>query len=306
MSIITKGLTKTYGSITAVNGVSLELPEGVVLGMLGPNGAGKTTLLKMLTTITKPTAGTASVHGYDVLRQGLEVRRVIGVVAQENYTDSFLTVRENLVVHAKMHGMSPAEYNPRIDELLHFMGLEGRQKDKPKTFSTGMLRRLVLIRALVHNPKILFLDEPTTGLDPQARRAIWDYLDTLRGKVTVFLTTHYMEEADTLCDRVAIIDFGSILVDGPPSRLKEQISDGQRYEIELKGDPRNYAPLVQKIAGVKSYSIKDSTLLVELSENATIKTVLEPLPEEAVSRVAVQRPSLEDVFLRLTGRALRD
>jgi len=299
--VTVKGLTKTYGKVRAVDGIGFTVAEGEIFGFVGPNGAGKTTTWEILEGLRTADAGEVRVAGFDMRRGPREARNVLGIQLQATALFEKLTVRETLHTFGKLYDqMLP------VPKLLDLVNLEEKADAFTETLSGGQKQRLAVALALVNDPKVVFLDEPTTGLDPQARRAIWDYLDTLRGKVTVFLTTHYMEEADTLCDRVAIIDFGSILVDAPPSRLKEQISDGQRYEIELKGDACNYAPLVQKIAGVKSYSIKDSTLLVELSENATIKTVLEPLPEEAVSRVAVQRPSLEDVFLRLTGRALRD
>jgi len=189
-------VTKAYGNLVAVKDVSLALPKGMVFGLLGPNGAGKTTLVNMLTTLLKPTSGSASVGGYDVVREAARVRSLIGVVPQENNLDRYLTARENLILHAKMHRMIPSSYHRRIDELLSLTGLVERQKDFPNKFSTGMQRRLVVARALVHDPQILFLDEPTTGLDPQAKRAIWDYFLSLKGKRTLFLTTHNMEEAD--------------------------------------------------------------------------------------------------------------
>src|SRR6185369_260282 len=219
-AITLKDITKSYGSFTAVDRFSLQVERGTVFGLLGPNGAGKTTLIKILTTLMKPSAGDAAVEGFSVLSAGREVRRVIGVVPQENNLDRYLTARENLILHGRLHGMRPAAYNPRIDQLLELTGLAGRQHDFPDTFSGGMQRRLVVARALVHNPRVLFLDEPTTGLDPQSRRAVWDYIEQLKESKTIFLTTHYLEEADALCDRIVIMDNGRVLVDGTAAELK--------------------------------------------------------------------------------------
>ncbi|MCX5914341.1 MAG: ATP-binding cassette domain-containing protein, partial [Deltaproteobacteria bacterium] len=168
-----RSLTKAYGDLVAVREISFAVRKGIIFGLLGPNGAGKTTMVNMLTTLSKPASGSAWVGGYDIFREAAKIRTLIGVVPQENNLDRYLTARENLVLHAKMHRMKPARYNPRIDELLSLLGLAERQKDFPNKFSTGMQRRLVVARALVHDPQILFLDEPTTGLDPQAKRAIW-------------------------------------------------------------------------------------------------------------------------------------
>src|SRR6266568_2407638 len=175
-----KSITKAYGAFKAVEDFSLDVDQGIIFALLGPNGAGKTTLIKILTTLMRPTSGNAFVEGRSVLTDGKEVRRLIGVVPQENNLDRYLTARENLVLHARMHGLHPAEYTRTIDELLELTGLRGRQHDFPDTYSGGMQRRLVVARALVHKPRVLFLDEPTTGLDPQSRRAVWDYIQTLR------------------------------------------------------------------------------------------------------------------------------
>lgn len=305
-SIITHDLTKIYASIRALDGLDLSIQENIVFGLLGPNGAGKTTLLRLLTTLTKPTSGYAQVLGYDIARQGLSIRRVIGVVAQQNYLDQYLTARENLVVHAKMHRMPAPDYNQRIDELLSIFELSARQHDRPNTYSGGMQRRLALARALLHRPRVLFLDEPTTGLDPQARHAMWDQVETLRGRVTVFLTTHYMEEADALCDRVAIMDRGRVLVDAPPSELKRQAGESDHYDIELRGDSKGYQARLADMPGVRTLESRDGRVRVDLASNGSLRAVLDRVDEEDILQLTRRSPTLEDVFIQMTGRRLRD
>ncbi|MFZ4859203.1 MAG: ABC transporter ATP-binding protein [Desulfuromonadaceae bacterium] len=218
-------LTKAYGALTALDSFNLEVEQGSIFGLLGPNGAGKTTLIRILTTLMRQSSGQATIEGYDILQSGQEIRRIIGVVSQENSLDRYLTARENLELHARLHGMERRLYAPRIDELLELMGLSGRQKDFPDTFSGGMQRRLVIARALVHQPRVLFLDEPTTGLDPQSRRAVWEYIRSLAGKMTIFLTTHYLEEAEQLCDRIAIMDHGKLIAIGSTPELKDRYQE---------------------------------------------------------------------------------
>ncbi|MFQ5825455.1 MAG: ABC transporter ATP-binding protein [bacterium] len=238
-------LRKTYGSIKALDGVSFEIKRNQVTSLLGPNGAGKTTLVKILTTIAQPSSGCALVDGHDVQKDSMRVRRIVGVVPQINNLDSYLTARENLILHAKMHFLPKKIYSERIDELLQFMGIYERRHDYPDAYSGGMQRRLIFMRALIHNPQILFLDEPTTGLDPQSRRAVWDHIEKIKSQVSIFLTTHNMEEADFLSDRVMIIDHGKIIADGTSAQLKELVP-------------------------------------------------------------AMKKPSLEDVFIHLTGRSIRE
>lgn len=209
----------------AVDGISFKVDQGEVFGLLGPNGAGKTTTLLILATLLKPTSGTSKVNGYDVLKNPHEVRKSIGIVFQDPSSDDILTGRENLYLHAMMYGVPRDEINKRIDDSLELVGLRERQHDIVKKYSGGMRRRLELARGLLHKPKILFLDEPTLGLDPQAREVMWKYIQTLaeQEKMTVIITTHYMEEADKLCDRVAIIDSGKIVVLDTPEKLKRKI-----------------------------------------------------------------------------------
>ncbi|MCL5027094.1 MAG: ATP-binding cassette domain-containing protein [Chloroflexi bacterium] len=305
-SIITQDLTKLYASIRALDGLSLSVRENIVFGLLGPNGAGKTTLLRLLTTLTKPTSGYAQVLGYDISRQGLSIRRLIGVLAQQNYLDQYLTARENLAVHAKMHRMAAADYNQRIDELLSIFELSARQHDHPSTYSSGMQRRLALARALLHRPRVLFLDEPTTGLDPQARRAVWDQIDALRGRVTVFLTTHYMEEADALCDEVAIIDRGRVLVKAPPSELKRQAGGDDHYEIEVRGDAESYRERMAGVPGVQVTGSQDGLVRLDLASRGSLRAVLDRVGADDLLQLTRRSPTLEDVFIKMTGRRLRD
>lgn len=225
-SIATKRLTKSYANgLIALNNFDLEVEQGSIFGLLGPNGAGKTTLIRILTTLMHPTSGSAIIEGLNIIHSGIEIRRLIGVVSQENSLDRYLTARENLELHARLHAMEKKIYKPRIDELLELMGLTAKQKDFPDTFSGGMQRRLVIARALVHKPQLLFLDEPTTGLDPQSRRTVWDYVRSLAGSMTIFLTTHYLEEAEQLCSRIAIMDHGKIIAIGNTQDLKDQFHE---------------------------------------------------------------------------------
>jgi len=298
-------VTKVYGSLVAVKDVTFAVAQGTVFGLLGPNGAGKTTLVNMLTTLLKPTSGAASVGGYDVVREALRVRSLIGVVPQENNLDRYLTARENLILHAKMHGMSPSSYHRRIDELFSLMGLTERQKEFPNKFSTGMQRRLVVVRALVHDPRILFLDEPTTGLDPQAKRAIWDYFLSLKGKRTLFLTTHNMEEADFLCDEITIIDNGSPIASGTSLQLKEMAESSWFYEIEVSGKTEDYIGALQKLPFVESAALHDGLIQICLKKAGSLGSLVEQIDLNHLKRITSRQPSLEDVFLKLTGRRLR-
>jgi ABC-2 type transport system ATP-binding protein len=298
-------VSKAYGNLLAVRDVSLTIPKGVVFGLLGPNGAGKTTLVNILTTLLRPTSGSASVGGYDVVHDAAKVRSLIGVVPQENNLDRYLTARENLILHAKMHKMNPSSYHRRIDELLSLMELTERQKDFPDQFSTGMQRRLVVARAIVHDPQILFLDEPTTGLDPQAKRAIWDYFLSLKGKRTLFLTTHNMEEADFLCDRISIIDNGSPIASGTSSQLKEMDESTRSYEIEVAGKAEEYVSAFRRLPFIESSSLQDGVIQVRLKKEGSLGALVEKIDLKDLQKISSRPPSLEDVFLKLTGRRLR-
>jgi ABC-2 type transport system ATP-binding protein len=298
-------VTKAYGSLVAAKDVSFAVSKGMVFGLLGPNGAGKTTLVNILTTLLRPTSGSAAVGGYDVVRDAAKVRSLIGVVPQENNLDRYLTARENLILHAKMHRMSPSLYQRRIDELLSLMELSERQKDFPTKFSTGMQRRLVVARAIVHDPQILFLDEPTTGLDPQAKRAIWDYFLSLKGKRTLFLTTHNMEEADFLCDQISIIDNGSPIASGTSAQLKETGESAWSYEIEVAGKAEEYVRAFQRLPFIESSSLQDGVIQVRLKKEGSLGALVEQIDLKDLEKISSRPPSLEDVFLKLTGRRLR-
>jgi ABC-2 type transport system ATP-binding protein len=305
-AITLQQISKTYGSFTAVDQFSLEVERGTVFGLLGPNGAGKTTLIKILTTLMRPSAGDASVEGFSVLSAGREVRRLIGVVPQENNLDRYLTARENLILHGRLHGMRPADYNPRIDELLEMTGLASRQHDFPDTFSGGMQRRLVVARALVHQPRVLFLDEPTTGLDPQSRRALWEHIRGLRRTMTVFLTTHYMDEADALCDRIMIMDHGESLADGSAGELKDAFSRAHTYEVEFRGDAAGYREILEELPFVRSVEQEGATFRLTLSGEDSLKPLINSAVGADIRRICLKEPSLEDVFIALTGEKVRE
>jgi ABC-2 type transport system ATP-binding protein len=229
MNIIeTKDLSRQYGKLTAVDQVNLAFEEGEIFGLLGPNGAGKTTLLKMLTTLLPPSRGTATVAGFDIQREPGDVRRVIGYVPQLLSADGSLTGYENLLVFAKLFDLPTATRNERIETLLEMMGLQDVAQKMVKTYSGGMIRRLEIAQSMLHQPKVLFLDEPTVGLDPIARRSVWEHIQRLRTEfsTTILLTTHYMEEADNLCQRIAIMHQGKIVVVGQPGELKAELNGG--------------------------------------------------------------------------------
>ena len=305
-SITLHNITKLYGRIRAVDDFSLEVSRGTIFGLLGPNGAGKTTLINILTTLIRPTSGEVFVEGHSTLTQAQAVRAIIGVVPQLNNLDRYITARENLVLHARMHGMAPAAYNRRIDELLELTGLSSRRDDFPDAFSGGMQRRLVVARALLHNPLVLFLDEPTTGLDPQSRRAVWEYIEGLKEKMTIFLTTHYMDEADTLCDRIVIMDHGKALVDGTVEQLKGQFNHVRIYELEFRANADRYETLLAGLPFLESLEREGNLFRVTLSGEEALKPLLESIGSEDIRKVCPREPSLEDVFIALTGSKVRE
>ena len=304
--LILKGLTKRYGTLAAVDGFSLTVERGTVFGLLGPNGAGKTTLIKMLTTLMRPTEGDAFIDGHSVISAGKKVRELIGVVPQDNNLDRYLTAHENLVLHARMHGMAPRDYRPRIDHLLELTGLSSRRNDFPDTYSGGMQRRLVVARALVHAPRLLFLDEPTTGLDPQSRRALWGHIRTLRSEMTIFLTTHYMDEADSLCDRIVIMDHGKALVDGSAAELKERFAHAHIYELEVRRGAEKYEELFRGLSAVTSVERERDAFRIVLKDEESLKPLMDSIASGDIRRICLMEPSLEEVFLDLTGRMVRE
>ncbi|MGA9531935.1 MAG: ATP-binding cassette domain-containing protein [Anaerolineales bacterium] len=303
-------LRRSYGDIEAVKGVSFEVLGGEIFGFLGPNGAGKTTTIHMLCTLLRPDGGTAKVAGYDIRSEPNDVRRSIGVVFQESSLDEQLTGRENLRFHAMLYNMERDRFNERADRLLELVELDERADEQVRTFSGGMKRRLELARGLLHEPKVLFLDEPTLGLDPQTRRHIWDYLRQLRDReqVTIFMTTHYMDEAEA-CDRVAIMDHGEIIALDSPEQLKGTVG-GDVVSAYTNDNP---AALERLSADgvIDSRLGPDGALVIEVDQgDAYIPKMMKRLTEESpsieVNSVSLRRPTLEDVFIKLTGRAIRE
>jgi ABC-2 type transport system ATP-binding protein len=305
-AICIQSLTKSYGAVTALDSFSLDVSRGAIFGLLGPNGAGKTTLIRILTTLMRQTSGEACVEGFDTRSQGREIRGLIGVVPQENSLDRYITARENLELHARLHGMQPKEYRGRIDELLELMGLAGRQQDFPDTFSGGMQRRLMVARALLHQPRLLFLDEPTSGLDPQSRRAVWEYVKSIAGRMTIFLTTHYLDEAEQLCDRIAIMDHGRLIAQGSSRELKDKLSGGTIYQIDFVDNVERYAALLRGMACVKGIETDERAVCVELASWECLSEVVTALNGAPVKRISLKERTLEDVFISLTGEKVRE
>lgn len=300
-------LSKSYGGLAALDAFDLDVVQGSIFGLLGPNGAGKTTLIRILTTLMRQNSGEACIEGLDTRVAGREIRRLIGVVSQENSLDRYLTARENLELHARLHGMEKQHYQRRIDELLELMGLAGRQKDFPDTFSGGMQRRLVIARALVHQPRVLFLDEPTTGLDPQSRRAVWDYIRSLAGKMTIFLTTHYLDEAEQLCDRIAIMDHGRLIAIGSTQELKDRLSGATVYEIELSGQGANsYVAQLAAMPCVIDIQQVGTKVTVTLECWECLSEIVTALNGASIRRISLKEQTLEDVFISLTGEKVRE
>jgi ABC-2 type transport system ATP-binding protein len=303
MIIEIANLTKVYeNKIKAVDDVSLGIEEGEVFGLLGPNGAGKTTLIHMLATLIKPTRGTARVNGYDILREQDMVRRSIGIVFQDPSSDDMLTGYENLKLHALMFNVPRGEREEKINRLLELVGLSERAKDRVRYYSGGMRRRLELARGLLHSPKVLFLDEPTLGLDPQSREHVWGYIEDLveGGGLSIIITTHYMEEAERLCDRVAIIDQGKIAVLDTPSNLKEAIGG---EVVRLKVREPNLEDL--DLNYIKKAERRGDYLYLTVEEASRhLQEILKLVGE--VESVELRTPTLNDVFLHYTGREIRE
>jgi ABC-2 type transport system ATP-binding protein len=310
-AITVTAITKKFGGITAVDDVSFEVGEGEFFGFLGPNGAGKTTLIRMLTTLLRPTAGRASVSGFDVVKDSADVRRHIGVVPQAMTSDLDLTGYENMDLYGRFYGIHAAERKERIAYLLDKVGLTARAKDLVATYSGGMRRRLEIARVLVHRPKLLFLDEPTIGLDPQSRRVVWDFLEKLTegDSMTMFLTTHYMEEAEALCGRVAIIDSGKIIALGSPDELKSRIPGNDIISLTLGKLSEDMAAMMGKLTFVHKVKPEDNSVRVYVDNGAKNLPVLIDEVRAAggsVLSATIHEQSLEDVFIHYTGKSIRE
>jgi lipooligosaccharide transport system ATP-binding protein len=304
MPVQARGLVKRYGSFTAVDGITFEIRPGECFGMLGPNGAGKSTTIKMITCFSPVTAGELLVGGKDVRTDARAIKARLGLVPQEDNLDPDLPVRQNLEIYARYYGIPRKVAAPRIDQALLLFQLTEKAASRVDDLSGGMKRRLIIARALVHEPELLVLDEPTTGLDPQARHLVWQQLRLLRQRgITMLLTTHYMEEATHLCDRLVIMHRGKILTEGSPRALIEEHTGGEVLELRVDGDER--ASLLAEVNGVEGVSVEEVEDMVYVYGAAeTSRRVVARVGD--ARRAALRPGSLEDVFLRLTGRGLLD
>ncbi|MEM2051293.1 MAG: ATP-binding cassette domain-containing protein [Thermoproteota archaeon] len=308
--IVARGLTKVFNkNLVAVDHVSFSVKHGEIFGFLGPNGAGKTTTINMLITVLRPTEGTATVLGYDVVKQANEVRKVIGVVPQEYTADEDLTGYENIILCADLYGIPREVSKKRAVELLELVELTSFKDKKVETYSGGMRRRLELACGLVNRPRVLFLDEPTLGLDVQTRAATWNYIERLKEEydMTIFMTTHYLEEADTLCDRIAIIDYGKIIVTGDPEELKHSLG-GDIITISVKEDA-DISDIIRSVENVKEVRNENGSYRIKVeSGEVTAPLVIEALRRNGytVTRLSLTEPTLNEVYLEYTGRSMRD
>ena len=303
-AIVVDGLAKRFGQLEAVRGVSFDVAPGEVFGFLGPNGAGKTTTINMLCTLVKPTAGSATVAGHDVVRERDDVRRNIGLVFQDPTLDSYLTAAQNMKLHAELYGVQRDLVEPRMRQVMTMVGLWERRDSTVGTFSGGMRRRLEIARGLMHSPRVLFLDEPTIGLDPQTRRSIWDYIRELKQseEITIFMTTHYMDEAEW-CDRIAIMDHGEIVALDAPQTLKDGVGT-DRIMIHTEDDEATIAALQERFDIQAHIAEGAVTFGVAAGEEFVPRLFSElGLPIRSVS---VSRPTLDDVFMSYTGSTIRD
>ena len=310
-SIEVDHLTKKFGDLVAVNDIVFDVADREIFGLLGPNGAGKTTLIRMLTTLTPPTSGTARVAGHDIRAEADAVRHAIGVIPQAFTSDPELTAEENMLIHAKLYGVPAEKRGPLIHELLQAVDLVKFRGALVRTFSGGMRRRLEIARGLVHSPKILFLDEPTTGLDPVSRTNVWEMIRTLREKseLTILLTTHYMEEADKLCERIAIVDHGKLAALDTPTRLKDSVPGTDAVEAEFEGAPPDWDQQLEKLAEATGVSRRDGVVHIASHDGpATVAALMDLARARGVRvrKVTVQSTTLDDVFLYYTGSELRD
>jgi len=304
MAITVASLAKNYGEIEAVRGIDFEVPVGETFGFLGPNGAGKSTTIKILCTLALPTSGSATVAGHDVVRERDAVRRNIGLVFQDTTLDSYLTGAQNLRFHAELYGVPTAAVGPRMKQVMEMVGLWDRRDSVVMTYSGGMQRRLEIARGLLHAPRVLFLDEPTVGLDPQTRTSIWEYINELKARedITIFLTTHYMDEAEH-CDRIAIIDHGKIVAIDTPEALKASVGK-DRVQIHTGDDATAIAELDREF-GIQA-AIHEGAVTFSVASGEQFVPRLFAALSVPIQAVSVSRPSLDDVFMSYTGKTIRD
>jgi ABC-2 type transport system ATP-binding protein len=311
-AIAVEKIVKRYGAFEAVKGVSFAVAEGEIFGLLGPNGAGKSTLIRMMTTLIPLTAGKAFVEGHNVQREPDEVRRCIGVIPQALTSDPDLTVEENLSIYAKLYSVPRARREKNIAEVLEAVELTKWRGSQTKTLSGGMRRRLEIARGLVHDPRIFFLDEPTTGLDPVSRMAVWEMLNNLKKtrNLTILLTTHYMEEADRLCDRIAIVDHGTLVALGTPAELKAGVPGSDVVQVQFTHDREEWARWLDGLEGVTAVQPQTASVYRVLTSDGPQTTMqlveLAARKGETLASLSVQNTTLDDVFVHYTGRQLRD
>jgi ABC-2 type transport system ATP-binding protein len=309
--VVVQQLSKCFGDFCAVDALSFEVNHGEMFGLLGPNGAGKSTLIRMLTTLVPPTSGTARVNGFDIVRQANDVRKSIGVIPQAMTSDLDLSAEENMGIFAKLYGITGDQRRRAIAELLKAVDLE-QWADKPlKMFSGGMRRRLEIARGLVHQPKIFFLDEPTTGLDPVSRTAVWEMLARLKRErdLTILLTTHYMDEADKLCDRIAIVDHGKVVALDSPMKLKASIPGQNILEVSFAQFPADWPETLKSLPEVVEVKASDHVFRISSHNGPQTTVALMEAARKAnvtVTSLSVQSTTLDDVFIYYTGHQLRD
>jgi len=310
-AVLTQDITKRFGDLTAVDKINLSIESREIFGLIGPNGAGKTTLVRMLTTVIPPTDGTAVVAGFDIREEADGVRRSIGVVSQASTLDVELTAWENMNIYAKYYDVPAEIRKERIKELLGIVGLSERANFTVGSYSGGMKRRLELVRSLIHQPKVLFLDEPTTGLDPQARSAVLEYLRSLHkiNDITIVLTTHYLEEAETMCDRIAVVDYGKVVALGTATELKREATGGDVVEAEVAALPNQALEALKTSKFALDVKKRESTLTVLVRNGAeAVPKIVELVDANGgkIRSITLRAPTLDDVFLHYTGRSIRE
>jgi ABC-2 type transport system ATP-binding protein len=311
-AIAVEKIVKRYGAFEAVKGITFEVADGEIFGLLGPNGAGKSTLIRMMTTLIPVTEGRALIAGHDAMKEADTVRHLIGVIPQALTSDVDLTVEENLAIYAKLYGVPRAQREKNITDLLEAVDLTKWRQAQTKTLSGGMRRRLEIARGLVHSPRIFFLDEPTTGLDPVSRVAVWEMLEHLREslRLTILITTHYMDEADNLCDRIAIVDHGNLVALDTPLGLKASVPGSSVVEVHFKGDVPERKERLEKLAGVTGVESHGTGAFRVMTTNGSQTTTqlveLALAHNDPIDALSVQNTTLDDVFVYYTGRQLRD